>query len=1017
MGGIFIEKVLVVSVTVLFLLTGISSVYAGSVFSKLESSKSETIETVISNIEKTTDRESILDKYDLSEMPFKHPSNIDRKTTIIDGEYWDIVVPDDYSTIQSAVYAAEDCYSIFVRSGTYEENIKISPDVCSLTIHGENKNTTYIVGNDSYHVISIYGEGESNGINISGFTIENSGNRYAGVYLCSNYNILQGNVIRSNSYGVKILGASGNIVQDNIVIDNIRDGVVLDDYSYGNKIEGNFISGNDDGIRIDSFSTFNVISGNVVEENIEYGLRVHDVSRSTLIIWNIIRGNGIGIDCSGVSDGIFAHHNSFIDNDVNAFDSSLGQWDTGIAGNYWGDYTGIDADGDGIGDTPYIIPGGVNHDNYPLMDLPLEVTMLPLDINKKHAFQQINEDDEPLESVISGDILVVPGGYPTIQDAVDHAVDGDTIHVCAGSYYENVIVDKQLKIEGEGAEVTFVDGNGLDKHIFSLNADYVEISGFTVRDCDIGYSGIRTYGNYCIIYNNILEDCGGGIELWKTSSTTVDSNIIIKNLWGIYIHFSENCNILNNSIRDNYYGIELGVSPVNISVNRIENNRLNGILCLWSLNSNFKNNSIVSNGDIGLQMFSSDYTIIDNNLFYDNDGDYISLHESSYNKIVKNEINITNKYYHGVSLWYLSVNNYIEYNVFSSIEINIRVNDFSIDAALYCDYSSDKNEIRNNNFYGPENINGLIQTDGIELFSDYNIVKDNTFSNYCPGVSLSYCNYNIIESNFLSLNQEKIDFYTAVEVGYKCNYNKILDNIIIGKPGISNHGIELWGCDNTTIDNNFISGFSGRISGGIVISTTGENNYVKNNTITENYFGICNFPSNLAWRLIYFEIIYMIYYDGAFSPSILLLLGLELLLFNSGSIRNSELKYNMIMKNKIGISSNLHLCLIESNSFEHNQKFGIKTNGLSKYNLVRFNNFIGNNIHATFKNMAPFTTVWYNNYWDNWNMALPKPIFGLSDTGKYILTPIKPTIFRLMLIMPTINFDWHPAQEPYNIGG
>jgi len=44
-------------------------------------------------------------------------------------------------------------------------------------------------------------------------------------------------------------------------------------------------------------------------------------------------------------------------------------WDDGYpsGGNYWSDYAGVDADGDGIGDTPYIIDDN-NIDHYPLMD-------------------------------------------------------------------------------------------------------------------------------------------------------------------------------------------------------------------------------------------------------------------------------------------------------------------------------------------------------------------------------------------------------------------------------------------------------------------------------------------------------------------------------------------------------------------------------------------------------------------------------------------------------------------------
>jgi len=54
---------------------------------------------------------------------------------------------------------------------------------------------------------------------------------------------------------------------------------------------------------------------------------------------------------------------------IQAFDNSgsNNMWDSNGEGNYWDDYTGVDEDGDNIGDTPYLIDGGSNKDNYPLI--------------------------------------------------------------------------------------------------------------------------------------------------------------------------------------------------------------------------------------------------------------------------------------------------------------------------------------------------------------------------------------------------------------------------------------------------------------------------------------------------------------------------------------------------------------------------------------------------------------------------------------------------------------------------
>jgi nitrous oxidase accessory protein NosD len=72
--------------------------------------------------------------------------------------------------------------------------------------------------------------------------------------------------------------------------------------------------------------------------------------------------------CCGANNNV-VFGNVFMNNSQwNADDSLNNQWDDGTHGNYWDDYNGSDADGDGIGDTPYYISNGKNEDRYPLME-------------------------------------------------------------------------------------------------------------------------------------------------------------------------------------------------------------------------------------------------------------------------------------------------------------------------------------------------------------------------------------------------------------------------------------------------------------------------------------------------------------------------------------------------------------------------------------------------------------------------------------------------------------------------
>ena len=57
------------------------------------------------------------------------------------------------------------------------------------------------------------------------------------------------------------------------------------------------------------------------------------------------------------------------------------------------------------------------------------------------------------------DEIVVPDQYSTIQAAINHANDGDTISVRAGVYYEHVVVNKTVALVGENKETAVIDGN------------------------------------------------------------------------------------------------------------------------------------------------------------------------------------------------------------------------------------------------------------------------------------------------------------------------------------------------------------------------------------------------------------------------------------------------------------------------------------------------------------------------------------------------------------------------------
>jgi hypothetical protein len=106
-----------------------------------------------------------------------------------------------------------------------------------------------------------------------------------------------------------------------------------------------------------------------------------------------------------------------------------------------------------------------------------------------------------------------------IQGAVNAAQSGDTINAAAGTYKENVKIDKSLTLKGTGATQTIVDGNQAGS-VFTVgmnnpNAD-VTLSDMTIKNGNANYGGgIFNCGTLTLtdvsLTDNIASNYGGGI--------------------------------------------------------------------------------------------------------------------------------------------------------------------------------------------------------------------------------------------------------------------------------------------------------------------------------------------------------------------------------------------------------------------------------------------------------------------------------------------------------------------------
>ncbi len=218
----------------------------------------------------------------------------------------------------------------------------------------------------------------------------------AGIYIDSgrgfafDVKIVQ-NIIADSLYGVYIRnrGPYGSLLTENLLIDN-KYGILMDG-SNNNLISGNNISSNSYGICTKQYlfrydpvefasASNNTITGNFISKNTNYGIYFNASSQNNAVHANNIAQNNVGVGIGDGSSKNLFYGNNFVDNLVHVESFPWREtWNLSYpaGGNFWSNYTGGDSmsgpnqnslGSDGIGDIPHIIDSN-NQDQYPLISL------------------------------------------------------------------------------------------------------------------------------------------------------------------------------------------------------------------------------------------------------------------------------------------------------------------------------------------------------------------------------------------------------------------------------------------------------------------------------------------------------------------------------------------------------------------------------------------------------------------------------------------------------------------------
>jgi parallel beta-helix repeat protein len=532
------------------------------------------------------------------------------------------------------------------------------------------------------------------------------------------------------------------------------------------------------------------------------------------------------------------------------------------------------------------------------------------------------------------------GAYTSIQDAINAAIPGDTVFVFNGTYFEKLVVNKVINLEGMNRENTTINGGGSGIVITVNNAIAVNITGFNVTN---GSIGMRLYSsNHTISRNIITANIDNGVEIDTSSNINIIDNIISYNKeYGFRITSSANILVKDNNISsNNYYGIYLDDSTFNtFSGNNISNNNNGGLYVRNSPNQNITNNTFIYNG-IAISGNSLEHwnthsidttnTVNVKPVYYWKNQTAKTIPPGAGQIILANCTNITIQNQEltygqtGIGLGFSS-NNSIKNN-------NISWNKGS---AFYITSFSNDNIIEANN--ASFNSNGIYIKDSNGTKIMKNIFHSQT--NY--GIFLEYSNFNDIIQNNISINGiHGIDLRNS-------EFNNITGNMV--------HSCDFYGIFLLESSSNIVEYNTIHSNKQMGIQLHGSHyNRIERNNISNNLHGL-----NFIWHSMKNDVMY----NNVTSNNST---GIYLVRCDSNNIIANNISWNNITGIRCAEGSDGNYIL--QNNISHNN------NGISFHwsdNFVYHNNFINNSNQAI--EPAASSSIWDNgypsggNYWSDYS--------------------------------------------------